>query len=204
MANKNKKIIIYGGAFNPPHLGHMAVVESIARLFPCGEIWVMPSGDRKDKRISVAGNHRVRMLELAVGKLKVFCKTPIKISALELDRPKLTSSFDTKQELERLYPENEFYFAIGSDLLRDIENKWINGREVFDSFNFVAIKNPNIALPSKLPPKLTILEEEVIWTNISSTYVRGLLSKGHSGVPYILREVAEYIKENKLYIPSQP
>ena len=62
----SKKIVIYGGAFNPPHIGHAIAIENVLRLFPCDEIWVMPTADRHDKKIKVDGVHRVQMLNLMV------------------------------------------------------------------------------------------------------------------------------------------
>ena len=64
-----KKIALYGGAFSPPHLGHASVIEAILRLFPCDEIWVMPSADRHDKIVSASGEHRIKMLELMITEL---------------------------------------------------------------------------------------------------------------------------------------
>ena len=195
----NKKIAIYGGAFSPPHIGHAITMENIIRLFPCDEIWVMPSADRLDKKIGVNRNHRLKMLDLFLRDFFPRPKVIIQISRVELDRPKLTTTYETKIELEKQYPNYEFYFIIGADILGDIKQKWVRGKKLFDTANFIVIKRPCVAMPRSLPSKLTILDENVIKDDTSSTFVRKLLSQGFSGMPYITNKIANYIKNNQLY-----
>lgn len=202
-----KKIVIYGGSFNPPHVGHMIAIEAVLRNFKCDEIWVMPSSERLDKHIGVAGYDRVNMLKITLKeffppsslKLRRARKTKIKISDLELLRPKLTTTYDTKMELERLYPRAEFYFLIGSELLWDIRYGWVRGNELWENANFLAISKPDTKVPPKLPPNIRLVDKDIVWVNISSTAVRNFIKKGYSGIPYIHAKVAAYIKKNGLY-----
>src|SRR3989338_1372031 len=194
-----KKIAIYGGAFSPPHVGHASVIEAVLRLFPCNETWLMPSADRRDKKVSASGEHRLEMLRLIISELFPNPQIPILISDMELKRGKSTTTFETKAELESEFPDYEFRFVLGSDLLDSIEEKWINGRELFDKMNFLAIKNPNISLPDRLPSHLILLED-VVWVNISSTFVRKIVSYGFSGMPYLSKNVSGYIKKEQLYL----
>src|SRR3989344_3593256 len=102
MSNKKrKKIVIYGGSFNPPHIGHAIAIEAVLRNFKCDEIWVMPSAERKDKHIGTPGKHRIKMLEMLIGEYFRTSKIPVKISDLEIKRPGLTTTYDTKTELEK-------------------------------------------------------------------------------------------------------
>ena len=201
MSNKkHKKIVLYGGSFNPPHIGHAIAVEAVLRNFKCDEIWIMPSSERLDKRIGISGKDRAAMLNIMI---KEFFShhpaTPIKISQLELNRPGLTTTFDTKTELEKLYPKNRFYFLIGSDLLWDIRNKWVKGCELWRSAYFLAIRKPGAKIPPKMPPNIKLVDKDIVWVNVSSTLVRDFIKKGYSGIPYIHPEVARYIKKYGLY-----
>ena len=196
---KKKKIIIYSGAFNPPHLGHAIMLEITARAFPCDEVWIMPTANRRDKKIGVAGIHRVRMLKIMQKKILHPPRVRFKISHLELDRPRLTATYETKRELERLYPNYEFYFLVGSDIVGDIEKKWVQGKKLFKTGKFIIFKRYLHALPKKLPPQSIVLEKESRDLDFSSTSIRDLLKQKHSGVPYITPEVARYIKKHKLY-----
>lgn len=194
----NKRVAIYGGAFSPPHLGHASVIEALLRLFPCDEIWLMPSADRHDKKISASAKDRLRMLKLMIDELFPNSKIPILISDIEIKRNKPTTTFETKTELENKFKNHEFHFVIGSELLGDIEEKWINGKELYKKINFVAIKKPYSSLPDNLPPHLTLLED-VVWFNISSTFIRKLINDSFSGRPYLSQDIADYITKNNLF-----
>ena len=195
---KNKKIALYGGAFSPPHLGHASVMEAVLRLFPCDEIWVMPSTNRHDKKVSASGSDRLKMLEILIQELFPSSKIPIIISDFELQMDKPTVTYETLKALDEKYPDNKFYFVLGSENLEVIETKWINGKKLLQEANFIAIKNPLIPLSNKLPSNITILDD-LPWTKISSTFVRKLIAQGQSGLPYISKGVAEYIKGHNLY-----
>ena len=197
--SKKKKIVIYGGSFNPPHVGHAIAIEAVLRNFPCDEIWIMPSSERLDKHIGTSGTHRINMLKIMLREHFPHPATKLHISRLELNRPGLTTTFDTKTELEKLYPKNRFYFLIGSDLLWDIRNKWVKGRELWRSAYFLAIRKPGAKIPPKMPPNIKLVDKDIVWVNVSSTLVRDFIKKGYSGIPYIHPEVARYIKRNKLY-----
>lgn len=202
MKNK-KKIVIYGGSFNPPHIGHAVALETVLRLFECDEVWVIPSANRIDKPDLIEGKHRYRMLEIM---LKEFfsppareTKIPVKLSRMEIDRPKLTTTLDTKRGLEKTYPEIEFWFLIGSDLLFDIETHWVDGKKLYESANFLAIKRPGYPAPKKPPKHFVLLEKGTVWPMVSSTLVRGLIREGRSPLPYVSLGVADYIKKHQLY-----
>lgn len=219
-----KKIVIYGGAFSPPHLGHASVIEAVLRLFPCDEVRVMPSADRFDKKVSASGEHRVEMLRIMINELFPEYILPILpssqnrgssifqsnhkndskkigtviISDFELKLNKPTVTYETLKALKEKYPNYNFHFVLGSENIDMIETKWVNGKELFREANFIAIKNPLASMPQKLPPNLVVLDD-VAWTNLSSTFIRKLLAQGYSGLPYLSKSVAEYIKERSLY-----
>ena len=199
MSIKHKKIVIYGGSFNPPHVGHAIAIEAVLRNFKCDEIWMMPSSERLDKHIGISGKHRVSMLKIMLREYFLHPKIKIQISDLELKRLKLTTTYDTLNELKKLYPRDKFYFLIGSDLLWDIRNKWVRGRELWRSANFLAIRKPGAKVPSKMPPNIKLVDKDIVWVNISSTLVRDLIKKSCSGIPYIHPKIARYIKKYGLY-----
>lgn len=197
--NDRKKIVIFGGAFSPPHLGHAIVIETIMRLVKCDEVWVMPSYDRHDKTITYSGKDRMIMLKIMIKELFPKASVPIKISSFEVDQKVLTLTYDTKLELEKKYPNNDFYFMVGGDVVGDIKDKWIKGRELYEEANFIVLRRYSVEMPLNLPKNFKIHNEEVISNEISSTFIRGIIKNGRSGVPYITIGVAEYIKKKKLY-----
>lgn len=194
-----KKIVIFGGSFSPPHIGHASVIEAILRLVKCDEIWIMPSADRRDKKITAPGNDRLRMCQLMIEELFSTPTVPILISTEELSQKQLTTTYHTKLMLENKHPDFEFYFVIGADLIKDIENLWVDGKKLWQEANFITIKGPHYTMPDRLPPKILIIDE-FGWSSTSSTFIRNLISKGFSGIPYISKNVAFYIKEKGNYL----
>lgn len=191
----NKQIALYGGTFSPPHLGHASIIEALLRLFPCDEIWIMPSANRHDKTATASGEHRTKMLEIMIAELFPKPKIPILISDFELRLNKPTETYETLKLLKEKYPNNDFHFVIGSENLGVIETKWINGKKLFQEAGFIAIKNPLVPLPDKLPPHVTIIYD-IAWSSVSSTFIRKLLAQGYSGLPYLTKRVVKYIKDN--------
>ena len=199
MLNKHKKIVIFGGAFNPPHFGHAVIIENLLSQFPCDEIWVMPSADRHDKTIGVSGKHRLKMLEILIKESFLNPKIPIKISTIELDRPRLTTTYDTKLELEKKHPNYEFYFVVGADSFNDIKTKWVNGEKLYKEAKFIVFSRPDVPLPEFLPENAVLLKKATAGTDISSTMMRSLIGEEKSIEKYTAKAVAGYIRENKLY-----
>lgn len=196
---KHKKIVVYGGSFNPPHIGHAIAVEAVLRNFKCDEIWIMPSSERLDKRIGTHGKDRAAMLKIMLREFFPHPKIKIRISDLELRRPKLTTTYDTLNELKKLYPRDRFYFLLGSELLWNIRYKWVRGKELWKSCYFLAIRKPKTKIPSRLPPNIKTIDKDIVWVNVSSTLIRNLIKKGYSGIPYIHPKVASYINKSGLY-----
>ena len=154
----------------------------------------MPSADRHDKTVTASGEHRVKMLEIMIAELFLKPKMPILISDFELRLSKPTVTYETLKLLKEKYPNHDFHFVIGLENLGVIETRWINGKKLFREADFIAIKNPLVPLPNKLPPHITIIDD-VVWSDISSTFIRKLIAQGYSGLPYLTKGVAEYIKD---------
>lgn len=195
------QVTIYGGSFNPPHLGHAAVIRTLLDHFPNYEIWLMPSGERLDKKFNVSGKHRRNMLEIMIKDLFSSDQKRIKIDVSELRLPQPTNTYQTKSILEKQYPEHKFYFVIGAELVPEIKTKWVNGEKLYHSANFIVIDNNRIALIQSLPHAIVLKINEVI--NISSTKIRSLIASGNFAIPQLIPKIIHYIRENNLYLDDQ-
>ncbi|OGY63295.1 MAG: hypothetical protein A3I89_00030 [Candidatus Harrisonbacteria bacterium RIFCSPLOWO2_02_FULL_41_11] len=195
----NKKIVIYGGTFNPPHAGHEKVIRILLAESLTDEIWLLPSGDRLDKKISVSGSHRRRMLEILLAKKFSDSKIPVKISDLELRQKPPTYTYKTKKILDKRYPNREFYFAVGTDSLNQLKSEWQYGKELFRHLNFIGIRRSNFPLKEK-PKHLRMLKNKS--PALSSAEIRKLLALGKSSKTFknlLIPEILDYIKNNHLY-----
>ena len=195
-----KRIAIFGGAFSPPHVGHASVAEAVARLFPCDEVWLMPSADRHDKKMAVAAEHRVRMLELLAEEMFEGLPTPVIVSRLEIDRPVHTITYDTMKDMEARWPHHEFNFVVSSELLPAMTTTWEKGKELWREGRFVVVERTGTKLdPALLPPTSAVIDRSFAWIDVSSTFIRDLLRKGLPGTPYLTPAVSRYVKEHRLY-----
>ncbi len=195
-----KKIALFGGSFNPPHIGHKQLIELVRDSFPCDEIWLMPSGDRKDKTMHVESNHCLAMAHLLAEEVRTAFGPGIVISSIETERTIPTATINTLRELRSSFPDHEFHFIISSELVPDIRNHWEEGEELFNTTNFILIERQgsHSLYEVELPPLHTFLTPKSPITEISSTFLRGLSDEDH-----ILRSssknIADYIIKNRLY-----
>jgi len=198
--NSMKKIALFGGSFNPPHIGHRKIIELVRDSFSCDEIWLMPSGDRRDKIISLDSKHRKHMAELFAKEIEQEGKPRISVSVHELEKINKTATIETLQELALLHPEHEFHMIVSSELVPLIKKTWVRGEELFDTAHFILVERPGSSKFSEmeLPPLSTILIPITSIPQISSTEVREITIESNLRIA-IGDVVADYIIKNKLY-----
>ncbi|MDL2219541.1 nicotinate (nicotinamide) nucleotide adenylyltransferase [Ruminococcaceae bacterium OttesenSCG-928-O06] len=108
-----KKALVFGGSFDPPHIGHMNLLENAISAVAPGEVFVVPSGTAPHKQASATpGPLRLAMCQ---------CFTPLfphlVVGNWELCRPGKSYTVDTMATLQAEYPGREWYLCIGADML---------------------------------------------------------------------------------------
>lgn len=195
-----KKIALFGGSFNPPHIGHKAVAELIRDSFECDEIWLLPSGERRDKTMSASTHHRKEMSQILCTQIQTQEKPTAYVCEHELMKTEKTSTFQTLTELQNMYSEHEFHLVVSSELVPEIESKWVEGKKLFAQAHFVVFQRPgykNLDTVS-LPIKSVLLESQKPLPEMSSTQIRTLTDKKILE-QFTGKEIADYIQENSLY-----
>lgn len=181
-------IALLGGAFNPPHLGHVFVAQQILDFTETDEVWLLPNyGQHPPKPVAPFAD-RVEMSR--------FLETErIKLSTLEIDN-KLNGQ--TINLLPYLPPGNDYSFVIGSDQLAAF-HLWGSYLELVRKIPFLVF--PRYGYPNEpLYPGMKVVGSELLLaTNISSTKIRGRVRAGLSIESFVPQGVAQYIKEKKLY-----
>ncbi|MDE1874943.1 MAG: nicotinate-nicotinamide nucleotide adenylyltransferase [Patescibacteria group bacterium] len=204
---KKKTIALFGGAFNPPHVGHSAVVRALDALDFIDEIWLMPSANRWDKAIGVSGPDRLRMIDLMIDDMHLDAAKPVRGFDHEVRKPNLSTTYETKTELEKLYPYHEFHFVFGSDVVPNIAATWVNGKEFFEAANFIFIERPGHPKLDRasLPPHsiaISLPDDIVRRADVSSTIVRAAASDRTAIGRHVSPSVAEFIEVNRFYSAS--
>lgn len=204
MSEEYKKIGIFGGTFNPIHIGHLIVAEAVRESFGLDRILFVPSGvppHKSYEEVTVA-EHRYAMVECAVRSNPYF-----EASRIEVDRAGFTYTVDTLNSLRGLYGKAaEIYFIIGADVVNELTT-WKDFRKVFGLCRFIAVGRPGCDAASaesgikRLKERYNISVEtvEAPLIDISSTSIREYV-KSRRSIKYLVPEcVEEYIHINELY-----
>jgi nicotinate-nucleotide adenylyltransferase len=193
------KTIIYGGAFNPPTVAHQSILSACTDLAEQmdGEVWLLPSGNRTDKTISVPLDVRLGFLEAM--RQDDNLTNLIQIKDLELFRPVAIETYDTMQELASLYPDREFYWVFGADSTQTM-HEWHQGDWIVDNANIIAVNRTGFDVNEKIK-HITKLDIECL--DISSTLVRNRVVTGEMFDNLVIPSVHEMInnlhKEKALF-----
>ena len=204
--NKDKpgSIAIFGGSFDPIHLGHLHLAELIREEFDLDEVIFMPLGQPPHKTLSsnISSDQRFEMVELATNS-----NTYFKASRLEIDRAGYTYTAHTLGEVrESLSPGTTLYFIIGADSLTQMHN-WKTPEQLFRLCEIIAISRQGID-DEKISSAMTALADEfgakIHLINkptypISSTDIRNRIKAGLSINYFVPSAVLEYINKNRLY-----
>lgn len=195
-----QKTAIFGGTFNPPHLGHTAMLKGISKMESIGKILVMPAKAPPHKSGDiVSAEHRVAMCRLA------FEDTP-KAEICE-DELKLPGKSYTVNTLEYLSKKgiNKPFLVIGADSLVDF-HKWYRYKDILSLAELLVYHrgstNEEVLFEAKSRlkeqgGKITVLD--ICPPDISSTKIRELLKNGNRVNGLISEKIESYIKKYQLY-----
>lgn len=182
------KIGLLGGAFNPPHNGHLMIAQQVLDFTDTDEVWFVPSyGQLPPKPVAPAADR------LAMTKLLSLRHT--RVSTIEIDH-KLDG--DTINLVQFLPKEHTFCFIIGSDQLPTF-HLWGRWQEMLQKMPFLVF--PRYGFPNEpLYANMRVVTHELlIGTNISSTKIRRRTKEGLSIDDFVPHGVAAYIQDHQLY-----
>ena len=165
------KIAIYGGSFNPMHIGHEKIVDYVLNNLNMDKIIIIPVG---------IPSHRENNLEQSDTRLKI-CKEifkgnkKIEVSDIEIKSEGKSYTYDTLLKLIDLYGENnEFFEIIGEDSLKSLKT-WKNYEELLKICKFIVFRrkdDKNTKIDSEFLNNKNIIILENEYYNISSTEIR--------------------------------
>ena len=191
-----KRIGIMGGTFNPPHIAHAIVAESVRQQLELNKILFIPSGNPPLKD-SIPAAHRLAMTRIAFEDDANF-----EVSEIEMKDSEKSFTVNTLERLHQNYKKlsADFYLIIGVDNLIELP-KWKDPERLFELSNVMVINRPGFSEEdSKTEFKEKVKFINVPHLEISSSMIRDFVRKGKS-VRYLVNErVLEYITTNKLYL----
>jgi len=205
------KIGVYGGSFNPPHLGHFVAAVSGAKFLGLDRLFLIPAGIPPHKQLaadSPANEERLMLTRLMGEAVAQESKIATEVLDLELKREGKSYTVDTLRELHEQYPDDELWFFMGTDMFLTF-HKWYRpeeiaryaglcafGRSESDSEELFAVQRdylqktfPGIRIATMTLPGLV---------EVSSTELRAALPEGEGG-KYLLPAVYGAILRHGLY-----
>lgn len=197
-----KRIAIFGGSFDPIHVGHALVASSALRMGVADEVWFMVSPQNPLKADSAQPeHHRLAMAQLVASRMP-----GLVASDFEFSLPKPSYSISTLRRLRETYPETDFRLLIGADNWSLI-TRWKDYAEIVNDFGVIVYPRPGVDewrdLPSAeslgLNPERVVFLKNIPQADISSTTIRSCLQHKMPITFMVDAAVEQYIKSNKLY-----
>ena len=189
------KIGIFGGTFNPIHIGHAIIANFIAQNSCLDAIWFMvaPQNPLKTEACGASDLDRIKMVEMVAHKID-----KVTTSAFEFALPRPSYTYNTLTELQKRFPNDEFHLIIGGDNWQNF-NKWHNHHEIVSQFNIMVYPRHGfeVVIPEEYSQNVKLIDAPII--ELSSTDIRAALKEQRNMNFFLSSEVYEYILENKLY-----
>ncbi len=199
------RIGIFGGTFDPVHLGHLIMAEQCREQGQLDQVWFIPAArpPHKQDRPLTGFVQRVEMLALAVAGMPAF-----RVDELEKDRPGPSYTAETLQQLQTRHPDTQFALLLGSDCLPDLP-MWKNPTRILELAELLVFSRPgwplrtaeevrqSLGLAAEAPLRLRVVRAPLI--DVASRDLRQRVALQRSIRFLVPRAVECYINEKKLY-----
>lgn len=189
------KIGLFFGSFNPIHVGHLIIANSVANFSDIDQVWfvVSPQNPFKKNLSLLHEFDRLTMVERAIAD-----NSKLKTSDVEFNMPKPSYTIDSLSILADKYPQHEFIIIMGEDNLVQFKN-WKNYEKILEFYNIYVYPRPNTPLHEfRNHEKIKFIEAPLL--EISATYIRKNIKENKS-IKYLVTEpVEDYINLKKFYI----
>lgn len=196
-----KRILMFGGSFDPPHRGHINLLENAIAAVKPDLVLVVPSGVAPHKRASATS----KALRLAMCQCFKPVFSPLEVLSLELEREGKSFTVDTVAQLQAHYPGAEWFLCIGSDMLLSFTT-WRRWQQLLEMVTLVvASRQPGEALEleaaadrlRQLGGRLIMAQGPVL--PLSSSDIRAAIAAGRDMAVYIPPPADAIVKEHRLY-----
>lgn len=194
-----RRIGLFGGAFDPPHIAHVALARAAIEQLRLDVLFVIPTGEAWHKSRSLTpATHRLEMAHLAFAELDCVIVDP-----RETLRTGPSYTVDTLLELRTEFPKAQLFLILGEDQAQTL-GSWHRFNEIPGFATICVAGRADLtragdifnALPSEIPGlrqlKMPLME-------VSATEIRLRLAHGQPAAPLVFDPVARYIAQHYLY-----
>ena len=202
-----QRIGIFGGTFNPIHMGHVRLAQHYIRELQLDKLLIIPTKypPHKIARDLASSRHRLEMCRLA------FADVPeVEVSDIEIQRPGRSYTVDTIRALHQMYPEDRLILLMGTDMLLSMDS--LHGVDQIFRLCYPVYMRREGADPvldgqivkqiEKLNARYGKVVRRIVGEPlpISSTKIRSLISQGKSIQGLVPAAVEQYIRDHNLYV----
>jgi nicotinate-nucleotide adenylyltransferase len=182
------RVALFGGSFNPPHLGHQLVALSVLETQPVDELWMVPCFRHPFDKALAPFVDRLEMCQRAARALG----PRVHVSDVEARLGGESRTLLTVQALSRERPDVQLSLVIGADLVDEVST-WYGADELRRRVGFIVIGRAGYPGPGgfEMP-------------GISSTEVRRRLAQGEDVSALVPRLVLDYLRDKALYGLPRP
>lgn len=192
-AVRARRIGVYGGTFDPPHLGHIHAAEAVVEACSLDEVLLIPTGDSYHKEDFSPVADRLAMTELAVAGHPL-----LSVSRVDIDRDGPTYTVDTLADLRSEYPDAELFFILGIDAYAGMSS-WKDSELIASMAQLIVLDRPDSVSVAEVSLEPGVNLVEIAALPISATECRARVSEGKPLQGYVAPEVEQYIEEHNLY-----
>jgi nicotinate-nucleotide adenylyltransferase len=202
----DRRIALFGGTFDPIHLGHTTVAAAAAEHIRAAKVIFIPArrSPLKDTFPEAGDDHRVRMITLAIAENEKF-----QLSNCELKKPDVSYTLETIRKFQTDFgSETSLYWLVGADTIDELP-RWYRIAELIDQCYICAMYRAGCKAPDFTKfagiwglQRVQKLQQNIIETplvDISSTGIRRRLAAGQDVIDMLHPSVADYIRVHGLY-----
>lgn len=190
-----KHIGLFFGSFNPIHVGHLIVANSMLELTDIDEVWfvVSPQNPLKERQTLLADHHRMQMVRVAIDD-----NYKMRACDVEMHLPIPSYTVVTLAHLSEQHPDKRFSLIIGGDNLENFR-RWRNYEYILEHYDLYVYPRPGCHPEDELANHPHVHMVDVPMMDISSSYIRKQIEEGHPPRYMLTEPVFNYLTEMHFY-----
>ncbi len=186
---------IFGGTFDPPHVGHLIVADDAAAVLDLDRVLFVPTGEHplKGPRVQTAAELRLQMIRAATAGHDLF-----EVDDREVRRSGPSYTIETIEELAEENPGAELFLLVGSDILGEID-RWHRVDQIGKRARIAVLSRADAKFSAPAGMRLEALRVEVTSIEISSSEIRERVGSGRPYRFLVPEPVYEIMRKHELY-----
>jgi nicotinate-nucleotide adenylyltransferase len=191
------RVALFGGSFNPPHVGHLLAATYVRAVAPVDEVWLMPAHRHPFGKQLAPFEDRVALCEALASAVD-----GLAVTRVEEDVPGDGRTIDTVEHLLRRAPLHSYSLVVGADILSE-SHKWKEFDRLVTLAPLIVLGRTGYRPPDVIDPASPLAKATVLWQvpmpEVSSTEVRAKLARGDDVSRLVPKTVLDEIGKRNLY-----